>query len=281
VLNLVFAPSDGGPEAARDSQVVISNPDGNPLVFGWRSESDHWLCVPSLANFKFRSGSAVVTAYAAPGASHEDVWDAYQASVLPIVVQIVLGGQSIHASAVVTPGERVVAFCGASETGKTTIAVGLSRRHYALWADDVVAFEDPFDRLTALRLPFQLNLREKSAAYFDAATGDATIRPNGDPREWTRSPLAAFFVLDPLEEPRESYVIQRLSPSEAFIALLTQSFRFKPQAREEKRRMMRDYLEAVSRLPVFRVRFREGFETLPDVLDEIEEIVHESVSGRA
>jgi hypothetical protein len=273
MLSLVFALSHDGPETPPDCDVVISDLDRRPRVFGWRRVDDYWLSVPEIGNFRFRPGSNVVTAYATPGASPGDVRDAYHGDVLPVVVQIVLGAQSIHASAVVTPGDRIVAFCGTSEAGKTTIAVGLNRRGHALWADDVVAFDARSDRLTALRLPFDVNLRESSAAYFDSLTENATVRANGRPPEWTQSPLAAFFVLDPLEEPLLDYLVQPLSASEAFIALLTQSFRFKPQTREEKRRMMQDYLELVTKLPVFRVQFREGFDILPKVLDQIEEIV--------
>jgi hypothetical protein len=263
-----------------DRQVVISDPEGAPLVFGWRTGGDYWLSLPELACFKFRPGSRVVTAYPAPGAAPGDVMDGYHGSVLPIVVQIVLEGQSLHASAVVTPAGRIVAFCGGSHAGKTTIAVGLSRRGCRLWADDTVAFEARPDGLTALRLPFELNLREQSAAYFRVLTKDVSVDANGHPPEWTRARLAAFCVLERVEESRESHAIERLSSSEAFIALLAQSFRFQPQAHEEKRRMMQDYLEAVAQLPVFRVRYRAGFDTLPAVIDQIEEIVLGSVAGR-
>jgi serine kinase of HPr protein (carbohydrate metabolism regulator) len=206
--------------------------------------------------------------------------DAYHGSALPIVVPVVLGSQSLHASAVVTPGGRIVAFCGASHAGKTTIAVGLSRRGCRLWADDTVAFEARPDGLTALRLPFQLNLRDKSAAYFDGLTKDVSVHANGSPPEWTRARVAAFCVLERVEESRESHAIERLSSSEAFIALLGQSFRFLPQANEEKRRMMQDYLEAVTQVPVFRLRYRPGFETLAEVIDQIEDTVLGSGAGR-
>ena len=281
VLSLVFASSFHAPEVASDREVVISDPDGAPLVFGWRRGGDHWLSLPDIADFRFRAGSDVVAAYAAPGASTEDVVDAYQGSVLPIAVQIALHGQSLHASAVVTPDGRIVAFCGSSQAGKTTIAVGLSRRGCGLWADDAVAFDARADELTAVRLPFELNLRKESAAYFDALPEeDVAVRANGHPPEWTQAKLAAFCVLERLEESSGRYTIERLTSRDAFTALLAQSFRFKPQAHEEKRRMMQDYLEAVAQLPVFRVRYRAGFDTLPAVIDQIEEIVLGSVAGR-
>jgi hypothetical protein len=273
MVRLVFASLHEAPKPVRERHVVISDLSGTPLVFGWRSEADYWLSVPEVGDFRFRPGSDVVTAYPEQRASPEDVRDAYEGSVLPIAAQVVLGRQSIHASAVAGRDGRVVAFCGFSEAGKTTIAAGLTRRGCALWADDALAFEVRSKRLTALRLPFQPNLREQSAAYFDSSTEDAKAHAHGHPQGWTEAPLTAFCVLERLDETPESYLIERLSPSEAFAALLAQSLRFKPQAREEKRRMMRDYMEAIAQLPVFRVRYRSGFETFGPLIDEIERIV--------
>jgi hypothetical protein len=280
VLSLVFASSYNEPEAVPDRHVVISDPEEVPLVFGWRTGNECWLSLPELVRFRFRPGSMVVTAYPALEATSEEVMDAYYSAVLPMVVQIVLHGQSLHASAVVTPEGQIVALCGPSQAGKTTIAVALSRRGCGLWADDTVAFEVRADGVTALRLPFELNLREPSAAYFDALTEDATLRANGYPPEWTRARLGAFCVLERLEESQGSPLVERLSPREALIALLGQSFRFKPQRHEEKRRMMYDYLEAVAQLPVFRLRYGAGFDTLPAVIDAVEEIVLRGVAGR-
>jgi hypothetical protein len=280
VLSLVFASPDNEPEAALDQQVVISDPEAVPLVFGWRTGDEHWLSLPELVRFRFRPGSTVVTAYPAPEATSEDVMDAYYSAVLPMVVQIVLRGQSLHASAVVTPEGQIVALCGPSQSGKTTVAVALSRRGCGLWADDTVAFEVRADGVTALRLPFELNLREPSAAYFDGLPEDATPHANGHPLEWAQARLGAFCVLERLEDPQGSPMVERLSPREALIALLSQSFRFKPQRHEEKRRMMHDYLEAVAQLPVFRLRYRAGFETLPAVIGAVEKVVLGSVAGR-
>jgi hypothetical protein len=156
----------------------------------------------------------------------------------------------------------------------------LSRQGCGLWADDTVAFDTRADGLTALRLPFELNLREESAAYFDGLTEGAAVQGTGHPQEWEQAQLAGFCVLERLEKSPERYVIERLTSKEAFIALLAQSFRFKPQAHEEKRRMMQDYLEAIAQLPVFRIRYRAGFDTLPAVIHQIEEIVLGSVARR-
>jgi hypothetical protein len=273
VLRLVFAPPHDASEGADDRQVVIGDPEGAPLVFGWRTGQDHWLALPGVARFRLRPDSRVVTAHPEQGAGPANVIDAYHGSVLPIAVQIVLGGQSLHASAVATHDGRIVAFCGDSHAGKTTMAVSLSRLGYPLWADDTVAFEAGPHGLTALRLPFEANLREQSAAYFDSVHEGAMVRTNGHLAEWVHAPLAGFCVIERLEELPETCLVERLSPREALIGLLAKSFRFKPQSPEEKRRMMQDYLEAVAQVPVFRLRYRAGFDALPTVIAGVEAMV--------
>ena len=77
--------------------------------------------------------------------------------------------------------------------------------------------------LTALRLPFALNLRERSAAFFNALTRDPSGHVNGTPPEWTCARLGAFCVVERLDESPQPYVIERLS-SEAFVTLLGSRF---------------------------------------------------------
>src|SRR5688572_21051636 len=148
-----------------DRHVVIADPAGTAVAYGWRRGMDHWISVPEKADFRFRPGSNVVTAHPVRGAAPEVVTDAYRGSVLPVAAQVMLGAQALHASAVMTPDGQIVAFGGRTGAGKTTIAVGLSRRGHRLWADDTVAFDVSAHGISALRLPFQLNLREPSAAF--------------------------------------------------------------------------------------------------------------------
>src|SRR2546429_2614557 len=99
-------------------------------------------------------------------------------------------------------------------------------------------------------------------------------------REGARTSLAAVCALDRREGYRPSHFVERLSPTDAFTALVAHSFSFKPQSREQKRRMMRDYLEVVSRLPIFRLRYRPGFEAFSAVLDEVDKSVLQSIATR-
>jgi hypothetical protein len=278
VLKLVLGLPEALPPSSADRRVIVSDPDGTAVAFGSRVDDEHWVSVPEGASFHFRPGSGQVSVSAHPGplAEPEHILDAYYDAALPMAVQVVLGGQAVHASAVVAPETRVAAFCGLSHTGKTTIAYGLSRRGYPIWADDVVAFDTSSgEGVWSLRLPFRLNLRAQSAAHFEGLPEACASRADGGFPEWARVPLAVLFVLQPLDRARPAlrHGARRLSPKEALLALLANAFCFQPQTPHEKRKMMQDYLEVVACVPIFRLEVRPGLDALVALLDEIEETV--------
>src|ERR687885_2742131 len=114
--------------------------DGTVTAYGTSCDGRHWMRMPGVGTFEFRTGSDVVGAFPEGDADDDLVRDAFRRAVLPMALQV-LGREVLHASAVLGP-RGVVALCAVSETGKSTVAYGLSRRPgYELWADDAVAFE--------------------------------------------------------------------------------------------------------------------------------------------
>src|SRR5205823_1705698 len=90
--------------------------------------------------------------------SSELVDDLFRTAVVPLALQV-FGYEVLHASAVRTES-GVSAFCGLSGTGKSTVAYGLSRRGYPLWADDAVVFSAVDEGTThCFRIPFAFHLR--------------------------------------------------------------------------------------------------------------------------
>jgi len=271
VLELVVAPPTDVGSTGTHGSVLMTDSEGTALAFGSRDRAEHLVSIPRCATFRFRPGSSRVTAHAEPDADGDYVQDAYYNVALPFALQVVLGRQALHASGALVAQAGVVAFCGFSGAGKTTLAYGLSRRGHAVWGDDVVAFDaSGRQTITSLRLPFELNLREASAAFFgatDARAGDL----GEEPREWESAPLAAVYILEQVDGRRSLQKPRRLAPDEALVAVLAHAYTFQPQTDAERRRMMRDYLELVARVPVFRLPRRPGFDTLPALLDEIED----------
>ena len=142
--------------------------------------------LPGLATFCFDERSDHVVAAPHPGIAADAVAELYWHSALPLVVQA-RGGEVLHASGVLMP-RGVVALCGASMSGKSTIAYGLHRRGYRLWADDAVALEVTESAITALPLPFDVRLRPATAALFGLGERAARLAGPGDSSERGRTP---------------------------------------------------------------------------------------------
>ena len=251
--------------------------DGTAGAFGCIRDGRHWMLLPEVASFCFDRTSPEVKAFPYPLVGEDLVRDTYLRCVLPIAVQV-QGQEVLHASAVKHP-QGVVVLCAVSEVGKSTIAYGLSRRGYPVYADDAVAFEAVRGRRPrVIPLPFSLNLRASSAAYFGVrqlhlgSTEEETAKEtSGEP-----VPLAAIFVLKRAPDaPAPDVAIKclRLSANDGFAALLPHAYCFGLKEMERKRRMLRQYLLAAMHVPIFELHFPAGLERLPSILDTIEQAV--------
>jgi hypothetical protein len=113
-------------------------------------------------------------------------------------------------------------------------------------------------------VPFAIRLRPASAAYFDPQQAEPVpARAAAAPVEPT--PLAAVCVLERKAdgEPGPAVEVRRLSPAQAFPAVLTHAYCFSLRDEARKRCMLRHYLDFSVRVPVFRVRFPAGLEHIP------------------
>src|SRR5438105_5056392 len=107
---------------------------GNVCAYGYRQDERYCMHLPGLARYYFTFEAKEVFAIAEQTAQTDLVLDAYHRSILPLALQV-FGMEVLHASAILTPS-GVIAFGAISGTGKSTLAIGLSRRGYSLWADD-------------------------------------------------------------------------------------------------------------------------------------------------
>lgn len=226
--------------------------------------------VPDIASFYYQHDADDVSAVPHRPLPTRFILDTYHHCVLPLILPA-LGTEVLHASAV-TGTEGVAAFCGESGTGKSTIAVGLARRGYAIWADDAVAVDTASPQPTAIPLPFAVRLRPNSARFFDGARdrgGSATAAPvNTEP-----APLAVLCVLRRMPEAAAPVAVERLDAASACQATLAHSYCFSVKDLARKRRTIRNYLTITARVPAYEIRFRPGLERLPVILDTIEEII--------
>jgi hypothetical protein len=234
-----------------------------------------WMHLPGLASFRFTCCGDEIAAAVTNTVAEERVRDAYRRKVLPMALQV-CGREVLHASAV-RSAAGVIALCGISETGKSTIAFGLSRRGYPLWADDAVVFEISERGGLAISLPFDMRLEPSAAEAFDLdGTRVSESAGEDDPAPGAQTaPLVAVCVLRRTDSAAPNLSIRRLSSSEAFSAVLDHSCCFSPLGGERKRRMINNYLELAARVPIVQVSFKPGFENLPAILDGIERVLDE------
>ena len=263
-------PADFSGEAPADAQ-AWQGPGGAVLAHCSVLDGRHRVDLPGLVTFLFDADALEVRAIPHPPARPEAIREVYGHSVLPLVLQA-LGIEVLHASAVLTSG-GVVAVCGASGMGKSTVAYGLYRRGYPLWADDAVALRASVAAIDAIPLPFDVRLRPAAALLFGygarprrlAGEPPLAVRDGGEPAR-----LRAVCVLDRVSTTGGGTAVGRLRPSAAFAALLPHAYCFGLSDPERKRRMLGRYLDLAARLPVFRVRRADDLDTLPSTLDGIE-----------
>ncbi len=218
--------------------------------------------MPNLASFSYEPRTGHVRAIPHRPLSPSFILDTYHHCVLPLILPA-LGTEVLHASAV-RMSRGVVALCADSGTGKSTLAVGLSQRGYPLWADDATAVDTSSTPIRAIPLPFEIRLRPTSASFLgdQPARVDVSAGP---------APLAALCLLERADQAGHGVTVEAVPPSRALQVLLAHAYCFSIRDGELKRRMVGHYLDLVSRVPVFEVRFESGLERLPQVFDAIEQ----------
>ncbi|MEX2534326.1 MAG: hypothetical protein WD273_01905 [Trueperaceae bacterium] len=285
--------------------VDLSSPDievwrdneGRECAFGQTVAGENWMHIPLIGSFLLGDHDRPTSVVPQGGALKWQVIDTYYRNVLPMALQL-LGQEILHASAVVTP-QGVLTFCAPSETGKSTLAYGMRQRGNRLYADDAVVFDVNVDGRPQLgQVPFTIRLRKPSADYFGAESREmARVTGALDSQVGGAGSFAAICVLERLQGGRsesgsdpcstgarglgtnQSVVeVKRLSPSEAFAAVLPHAYCFTLRDHLRKRLMMKQYMALVGAVPVLHVRFRTGLEHLPEILDELERAVAEGYS---
>jgi hypothetical protein len=246
---------------------------GAIYAYGEVLGEDCWMHLPGLASFSFTRSGGEIAAAVASGTSRELLLDAYRRKVLPMAVQA--GGREIlHASSIRSQA-GITALCGVSQTGKSTIAFGLSRRGYPLWGDDALAFETSDGGTWAISLPFEIRLRPAPAEFFgDEAVAASTTAGTAEHSPGMETvPLTSVCVLSRGDDSTVPVTVRRLPLAEAFSAILAHACWFRIHDDQDKRRVIDHYLDLASRTPIFDVRFKSGLGNLPAVLDAIEQVL--------
>jgi hypothetical protein len=256
------------PDAA-EGHVEVWREQEQVCAYGYHADGWDWLHVPGVATFRFLASQPAVVAIS-DGAPIDVIRDTFERTALPLALQAG-GRQVLHASGVVSTG-GVIAFCGGSGTGKTTLAYAAARRGHALWADDAVAFDVTPEGAMAIPLPFRMLLRADALAFFGGALGEPVLA--GIPNRAT-TPLAAVVVLE-RGEIGSGVAVRRLAGSEAFTAALAQAYCYRPTDRAQAARMVHEYLDLALSTPILSVRFEPRFESVGRLADRIDSLAQDA-----
>jgi len=263
------------------------NLDGSVWAYTYAEGSERWMYVPGIASFRFGSRgeeAVVVPERGATAKSLSIIEDTYQRAVLPMALHA-HGEEAIHASAVLMEA-GVVAFCGRSRTGKSTVAYGLHRRGCRVWADDTVVFDASAERVDAIPYPHRVRIRGEAAEYFDLhelRRRDTSSWTDLEQAQTAPAPLACVFLLEREASAGALLETVRLAAAEALAGLLGHAYWFRLDD-DRRRRMIAKYLGVATKVPVFRMRFGTALEQLPEMLDRVESLVtsigDEALTGR-
>ena len=234
--------------------------------------------LPDLVSFSYELGADHVRAMPRRVLSPGFIFDVYHHCVLPLILPA-LGTEVLHASGVVGAA-GVVAFCGPSGTGKSTIAVALARRGFAIWADDAIAVDPTGPEPTAVPLPFTVRLRPESARLL-GDLADVGIRNATTSAGLPASPLEALCMLRRMPEATAPVAVERLGAAVACQAALAHAYCFSVKDPTLRRRTIRNYLTITAQVPAYEIRFRPGPECLSTVLDALEGIIGRVAIGKA
>jgi hypothetical protein len=262
--------TDDGPfkapilESAPDLETVRDE-DGAAVALVWTHGRDRVVQMPGIATYTCSPGSRRVTAVAEPDVPGLTVTEAFQKSVVPLLLYFA-GHEVLHASAIQCEG-GVVGFCAGAGTGKSTLAYGLSTRGFPLWADDALAV-DTRAGVRAILLPFDSWLDTQSLTFFERSS---PLSP-AQLAQGEAAPLAALAVVNRAAGNTEAARIERLEGGRAFHEVVRHSYRVGLTTDRARRQdLVENYMKIVASLPVFEIAFRPGFERFPTVLDLIAE----------
>jgi len=233
---------------------------GNVAAVGGRRGDKCWIEVPAVGRFSFSVDDEEVVGHVKPGVDPALVEDRFLRAILPLVLQA-RGEELLHASAVLTP-RGIVAVCGESGAGKSSLAYALTRLGHPAYADDAVAFQVNDDGPLARLLPFRLMIREGTASSFGIPAGPIEVTTAGLPQS---APLALIIVLESGDVSAGRPMVEAMRPGLAFTQVLRHGYCFSLTESSRTRATIETYLRLVAAVRVLTARTGPDIDCLPQL----------------
>lgn len=219
-----------------------------------------------LGVFTFVPGERAVQVWPEVGVRPALVQDMFARVIQPLVLQAV-GWQALHASGVRGPAGALV-FCGLGRSGKSTLAFAAGRvpAHTQI-ADDAVVIAVDGAGVHVHPVPFYPKLRQPARAFFRDAAEPAPEPPRttGASHPNDAVPLRAVVVLcQDTGAPGDPRLVA-VSSAAAFSSLLRHAHCFDDDDPVERKRLVEAYLAIAECVPVYDLRYRPDFRSLPNL----------------
>ena len=260
MLTLSVATGSPPPTTAGSAVNVWRDERGAVCARAFVADSTCLIEWPDLAMFAFVPGQSDVRVWTRPDARLAEVGEVFERRLLPIILQAG-SWQALHASAVCGPA-GVVAFCGRSTAGKSTLAFALAQAGWSQLADDALLFRQDGGRTWVRGLPFVPRLRH------DARELLGTAAPGADPPA-ADLPLRMLCLLSRNAALATPLLLQPVPPSQAFSAVLAHAHCFNPLDPVHTARLVTDYMALADAVRVVQLHYRGGLAHLKDVVEAV------------
>jgi hypothetical protein len=273
--NITFGPRVTPAREPANSEWLHHWPDesGAMSLAQYDGGSDFLLRFPGLADFVISEDGRAIGVWPAPETSTETLRHLVLDQVLPRVLAQ-QGRLVLHAGAV-RVGQKAIAFIGDTGRGKSTLTASFQAAGSPLLSDDGLVLTQ--ENGAALAQPTYSSLRlwpEAIAGLFARAPDLAPMAHYSrkqrviltDVADHAPMPLAAVYVLFPeAQEDSASILLTRMSPSEACMAIISNSFQLDVTDRRRAMGLLTVASGIAQELPVFSLAFPRRFACLPDV----------------
>jgi hypothetical protein len=240
-------------------------------------DGSHYVRWAGLGEFLVSPDGALITCTRAPAAAPESfqVYLLNQAISFALVQQ---GFEPLHATTVIVDGEAI-ALLGDSGFGKSTLAASFLHAGHGLLTDDLLLLRHREGGMEAYPGPSRIKLFPKIARRFlsadaegvpmNAVTSKQVIALGG--ASLSPVPLRAIYVLAAPHETRRrrSIQIQPLSPREAFLALVANTYNYRVVHAPRLQRQVSATAQLLRAVPVRKLSYPRLLARLPEVREAI------------
>ena len=245
---------------------------GKPFVWFYHREGGYQIRVRGIADFLVSSHAEEIRCYPRQKIPAEIIRQLFLEVVLPAALSR-RGRLSLHASAVATPG-GVIGFLGGGGQGKSTLAVGLSRRGFALVCDDSMVLKQERDRMVVVPELAGVRLWPDSvAALLEEASHELPVT-NTEKRRFSREeraaeamPLVRLYMLE--SSPDRDIKIEKLSPDDALVELIKCSHMLDITDKELIRMKFNELTVISNQIPSFRIEFPHDYSRLEELCEVV------------